>query len=47
MQRAVAEKVKLPPGVSISWSGQFEFSSAPPPGQDRGARTLAIIFVLL
>src|SRR5437762_2819059 len=25
MQRAVAKEVKLPPGYSISWSGQFEF----------------------
>ncbi len=25
MQRVVAEKVKLPPGYSIAWSGQFEF----------------------
>jgi Cu(I)/Ag(I) efflux system membrane protein CusA/SilA len=25
MQRAVAEQVKLPPGYSVSWSGQFEF----------------------
>jgi copper/silver efflux system protein len=25
MQRAVAERVKLPPGYSISWSGQFEY----------------------
>ncbi len=25
MQRVVGEKVKLPPGYSISWSGQFEF----------------------
>jgi Cu(I)/Ag(I) efflux system membrane protein CusA/SilA len=25
MQSAVAKKVKLPPGYSISWSGQFEF----------------------
>ena len=48
MQRAVAEKVKLPPGVSISWSGQFEFLERATarlkivvPG------TLAIIFVLL
>jgi Cu(I)/Ag(I) efflux system membrane protein CusA/SilA len=24
-QRAVAAEVKLPPGVSLSWSGQFEF----------------------
>jgi Cu(I)/Ag(I) efflux system membrane protein CusA/SilA len=25
MQRAVAEEVMIPPGYSISWSGQFEF----------------------
>jgi len=25
MQQAVAEQVKLPPGYSVSWSGQFEF----------------------
>jgi Cu(I)/Ag(I) efflux system membrane protein CusA/SilA len=25
MQRAVAREVKLPPGYSIAWSGQFEF----------------------
>jgi len=25
MQRAVADQVKLPPGYSLSWSGQFEF----------------------
>ncbi len=25
MQRAVAAKVKMPPGYSVSWSGQFEF----------------------
>ena len=24
-QQAVAAKVKLPPGYSISWSGQFEY----------------------
>jgi len=48
MQRAVAEKVKLPAGTSISWSGQFEFLERATarlkivvPG------TLAIIFVLL
>ncbi len=48
MQRAVAEKVKLPAGTSISWSGQFEFL------ERAAARlkivvpaTLAIIFVLL
>ncbi|MBI1373616.1 MAG: AcrB/AcrD/AcrF family protein [Phycisphaera sp.] len=27
-QRAVAEKVKLPPGYSIVWSGQFEYMEA-------------------
>ena len=25
LQRAVAEKVKLPPGISVAYSGQFEF----------------------
>ena len=25
MQKTVAQKVKLPPGFSVSWSGQFEF----------------------
>lgn len=25
MQQSVAEQVKLPPGYSVSWSGQFEF----------------------
>ena len=25
MQQAVAKEIKLPPGTSISWSGQFEF----------------------
>src|SRR6185369_12125502 len=25
MQRAVADKVRLPPGYSVSWSGQFEY----------------------
>ncbi|WP_454902689.1 efflux RND transporter permease subunit [Variovorax gossypii] len=25
MQRAVSEQVKVPPGYSVSWSGQFEF----------------------
>jgi Cu(I)/Ag(I) efflux system membrane protein CusA/SilA len=47
-KRAVAGKVKLPPGYSISWSGQFEYL-------ERAAKrmrvvvpfTLAIIFVLL
>jgi copper/silver efflux system protein len=48
MQRAVSEKVALPPGYSISWSGQFEYL------ERATARmkivvpfTLMIIFVLL
>jgi Cu(I)/Ag(I) efflux system membrane protein CusA/SilA len=48
MQRAVMKAVKLPPGYSISWSGQFEFL------ERATARlkvvvpfTLLIIFVLL
>lgn len=48
MQRAVASAVELPPGYSISWSGQFEYL------ERAVARlrlvvpaTLAIIFVLL
>ena len=48
MQKAVGEKVKLPPGYSMSWSGQFEFL------ERATARlkvvvplTLLIIFVLL
>ena len=48
MQQAVAEQVKLPPGYSVSWSGQFEFL-------ERAAAklklvvpfTLLLIFVLL
>ncbi|NIF32799.1 efflux RND transporter permease subunit [Enterobacter sp. Cy-643] len=48
MQRAVAEQVKLPEGVSLSWSGQFEYL-------ERATEklkivlpfTLLIIFVLL
>jgi Cu(I)/Ag(I) efflux system membrane protein CusA/SilA len=48
MQLAVANKIKLPPGYSITWSGQFEF-------MERAKAkliivvpaTLAIIFVLL
>jgi len=47
-QQAVREQVKLPPGYSVSWSGQFEYL-------ERAAKrmrvvvpfTLAIIFVLL
>ncbi len=48
MQRAVAEQVRVPPGYSVSWSGQFEFL------ERATARlkvvvpfTLLIIFVLL
>jgi Cu(I)/Ag(I) efflux system membrane protein CusA/SilA len=48
MQRAVAAQVNLPPGTSISWSGQFEYL------ERASARlklvvpvTIAIIFVLL
>ena len=48
MQRLVAEKVVVPPGYSITWSGQFEYL-------ERAAAklrtvipiTLAVIFVLL
>ncbi len=48
MQRAVAEKVKLPPGTSISWSGQFEFlERATARLKIVVPATLAIIFVLL
>ena len=28
-QKAVAEKVKLPPGYSLTWTGQYEYLSAP------------------
>lgn len=36
-QRVVAQKVRLPEGVSISWSGEFEH-------QVRAARTLRFVF---
>jgi Cu(I)/Ag(I) efflux system membrane protein CusA/SilA len=36
-QRAVTQKIKLPAGVSISWSGEFEH-------QVRAARTLRLVF---
>jgi Cu(I)/Ag(I) efflux system membrane protein CusA/SilA len=47
-KRAVAEKVKLPPGISVQWSGQFEYL-------ERATKrlsvvipfVLAVIFVLL
>src|SRR2546427_10974243 len=48
MQHAVAEKVKLPAGASISWSGQFEFlERATARLKIVVPATLAIIFVLL
>jgi Cu(I)/Ag(I) efflux system membrane protein CusA/SilA len=48
MQRAVAQEVKLPPGYSISWSGQFEFlERATQKLKVVVPATLLIIFVLL
>jgi copper/silver efflux system protein len=48
MQKAVAEKVKLPPGYSVSWSGQFEFlQRATAKLKIAVPATLVIIFVLL
>ncbi|MEP6587315.1 MAG: efflux RND transporter permease subunit [Polaromonas sp.] len=48
MQKAVAEKVRLPPGYSISWSGQFEFlERATAKLKVVVPFTLLIIFVLL
>ena len=48
MQAAVATKVKLPPGYSISWSGQFEFlERATAKLKIVVPFTLLIIFVLL
>ncbi len=48
MQQAVAEKVKLPPGYSVSWSGQFEFlERATAKLKVVVPFTLLIIFVLL
>ncbi|CAN5134857.1 CusA/CzcA family heavy metal efflux RND transporter [soil metagenome] len=48
MQRAVAKAVKLPPGYSISWSGQFEFlERATAKLKVVVPFTLLIIFVLL
>jgi copper/silver efflux system protein len=48
MQRAVADRVKLPPGYSIAWSGQFEyFERAAARLMIVVPATLAIIFVLL
>jgi Cu(I)/Ag(I) efflux system membrane protein CusA/SilA len=39
-QRAVAEQVKLPPGMYLEWSGQFEH-------QVRARRTLSVVFPLV
>ena len=48
MQRAVAQKVKLPAGYSIAWSGQFEFlERATQKLKIVVPATLLIIFVLL
>jgi copper/silver efflux system protein len=48
MQRAVTKEVKLPPGYSISWSGQFEFlERATQKLKIVVPATLLIIFVLL
>jgi len=48
MQAAVAREVKLPPGYSISWSGQFEYlERATARLKVVVPATLAIIFVLL
>src|SRR5206468_5487403 len=48
MQKAVTAKVKLPPGYSISWSGQFEFlERATAKLKVVVPFTLLIIFVLL
>jgi Cu(I)/Ag(I) efflux system membrane protein CusA/SilA len=48
MQAAVAQQVKLPPGYSVSWSGQFEFlERATAKLKVVVPFTLLIIFVLL
>ena len=48
MQAAVAKEVKLPPGYSIAWSGQFEYMErAKEKLKLVVPATLAIIFVLL
>jgi Cu(I)/Ag(I) efflux system membrane protein CusA/SilA len=48
MQRVVGEKVQVPPGYSISWSGQFEFlERATAKLKVVVPFTLLIIFVLL
>lgn len=48
MQKAVAAEVKIPPGYSVSWSGQFEFlERATAKLKIVVPATLLIIFVLL
>ncbi len=48
MQQAVAREVRLPPGYSISWSGQFEYlQRATAKLRIVVPATLVIIFVLL
>jgi Cu(I)/Ag(I) efflux system membrane protein CusA/SilA len=48
MQHAVGQRVKLPPGYSIAWSGQFEYlERATARLQVVVPATLAIIFLLL
>ncbi|HET7765950.1 MAG TPA: efflux RND transporter permease subunit [Burkholderiales bacterium] len=48
MQRAVADKVKIAPGISVSWSGQFEYlERATARLKVVVPATLVIIFVLL
>jgi Cu(I)/Ag(I) efflux system membrane protein CusA/SilA len=41
-QRAVAREVKLPPGISVTWSGQFEFLE-----RAKARLVLVVPFVLL
>ncbi|MGA8033313.1 MAG: efflux RND transporter permease subunit [Casimicrobiaceae bacterium] len=48
MQRAVRDQVKLPPGYSIAWSGQFEYlERATQRLKAVVPATLAVIFLLL
>jgi len=48
MQRAVADEIRLPPGYSMSWSGQFEYlERATARLEVVVPATLLIIFVLL
>jgi Cu(I)/Ag(I) efflux system membrane protein CusA/SilA len=48
MQQVVAKEVQLPPGYSVSWSGQFEYlERATAKLKVVVPATLLIIFVLL